>query len=51
MAEIRAGLAKFRFRELPSASADTKHMCGRKLEDGKREIIREKAQEFPKWHK
>ena len=47
MAEIRAGLANFSFRQLPSASADAQHMCGRKLEDGKRKIIREAARKFP----
>ena len=47
MAEIRAGLANFSFRQLPPASADAQHMCGRKLEDGKRGIIREKAHKFP----
>ena len=38
MAEIRAGLAKFSFRQLPSASADARRVCGGKLEDGKAEI-------------
>ena len=47
MAEIRAGLANFSFRQLPSASADAQHMCEGKLGDGKRGNIREKAQKPP----
>ena len=44
MEEIRAGLAKFCFRQLPSASADAQPMCGRETEDGKMGIIIGKAE-------
>ena len=47
MAEIRAEVAKFSFRQLPSASADTQHMRGRKLEDGKTELLEKRPKNSP----
>ena len=51
MEETRAGLAKYCFRQLPSASADVQHMCGRKTEDGNWEIMRKTDQKWSKWQK
>ena len=33
--------------QLPSASADTQHICGRELEDGKGNFLRGTVQKFP----
>ena len=51
MAELWALLVKFSSRQLPSASADTQHVWGRKLEDGKAKIITKQTKNPPKWQK
>ena len=52
MAQIektRAGLVKYCFRQLPSASADVQHMCGRETEDGKWGNTRKTDQKGKDW--
>ena len=51
MAETRAGWAKYCFRQLPSASADMRAMCGRKTGDGRWDILGETDKKCPKWQK